>query len=1088
MKTEYFCLKKQGFIKDLFIKPLGILLFIFLINCNLAAQEKTFLTFAVMILHEVDMSLPDATAKLYEKGNLLSTVTSNKDGIALFNLKANTEYTIEFSKQNYVSKIISINTKVPEYEKQVFEQTIELLLFKPCKGLDYSLLNEPVVKLAYNDVRRDFLPEKNYDNVMRDKLAQLLNNNDKCIEEEYNAIVRKADKLFNEKKYLDSRSTYQEALERRSKDKYVINRIKEIDELLAKQKDSDKTYNDYIAQADKQFNAKNYPLAKEFYKRAQSVKPSEKYPPSQIAAIDALLAQKEKEETDKKTAEAQRIQQEQARQAQLEKEQQANQAKLEQQEKERKELAAKAEQDRKAQQAKEEQDRKALQAKEEQDRKEREARYTALIKQGDNAFNSDVCGKSLQSYREALIEKPNDPAALKKISEAENKCKEEQARAAKDKSIFEAYNNAIKEADKLFAAKSYIEAKNYYQKASKLLTAEEYPITKVDEINSILKALEKEEQQQYKKLLSEANKAFDNENFPSAKDLFNQVLKLRPNDIYSKEKLQTIEGIEAENKRLEAEKKAKQDQYNKIIAEADAAFKKPDFVTAKASYQKALALLPSESYPKQKLGEIDKLEKEQLEKLEKEYNAKVQSADRNFAAKNYTLALQDYKDASKMKPAESYPKERIDDVNKILAEQARAAAEQKAKQEAYDAAIKKADVFFKNAQYNEAIVAYKEASSFKPTEQYPFTKIDEISEIKRKQQVEESYKKAIASANSFFDQKKYEQSKSYYNQALEAKPGDKYATEQIARADAAIAEQIRKLADQKARQDAYDQAMTDGNKYFTAQDYEMARTSFQTALSIFADKPVPKQKIAEIDKILKDKKSNEEYAAIFSEANVLFSAANYEQAKAKYKSASLIKPEEPAPIERIKEIDRILVQREADKQKMEQLEKNYNETVKRANDLFDKGQYDASKKEYEAALTLMPNESYPKQKIAKIAEITKLLSKESKPATQAKDDKPAATGKMIADLAFKNESEREIYLRELLTKYPAGITVEVYKESNRVVTRYVIVREDAANEFREIKYNWGGVDYSRNGKPITYLYFSNQTRTKEGEYFLKKDM
>ena len=61
-----------------------------------------------------------------------------------------------------------------------------------------------------------------------------------------------------------------------------------------------------------------------------------------------------------------------------------------------------------------------------------------------------------------------------------------------------------------------------------------------------------------------------------------------------------------------------------------------------------------------------------------------------------------------------------------------------------------------------------------------------------------------------------------------------------------------------------------------------------------------------------------------------------------------------------------------------QNEKNYNDAIARANDLFDKAQYDAAKKEYEQALTFMPNENYPKQRIAKINEIKASLAKAEK--------------------------------------------------------------------------------------------------------------
>ena len=165
-------------------------------------------------------------------------------------------------------------------------------------------------------------------------------------------------------------------------------------------------------------------------------------------------------------------------------------------------------------------------------------------------------------------------------------------------------------------------------------------------------------------------------------------------------------------------------------------------------------------------------------------------------------------------------------------------------------------------------------------------------------------------------------------------------------------------------------------------------------------------------------------------------------------------------------------------------EKNYNEAIAKANDLFDKAQYDQSKKEYERSLTIMPNEVFPKQRIAKINEIKSLLAKDAKGG----DKTGAAKEAKIVDLKFKNDNERQTYLKELLAKYPAGVTCEVYKEKNRTVTRYIIIRENQANDFREIKYNWGGIDYLRNDKPVTLLYFNTQIKAREGEYFTQTDM
>ncbi|NJM16297.1 MAG: hypothetical protein HC896_13810 [Bacteroidales bacterium] len=101
----------------------------------------------------------------------------------------------------------------------------------------------------------------------------------------------------------------------------------------------------------------------------------------------------------------------------------------------------------------------------------------------------------------------------------------------------------------------------------------------------------------------------------------------------------------------------------------------------------------------------------------------------------------------------------------------------------------------------------------------------------------------------------------------------------------------------------------------------------------------------------------------------------------------------------------------------------------------------------------------------------------------ARVDKPK-----LEELTFNTESEREIYLEKLSKKYPAGITHEVYKEEKATVNRFVIVRNNQANEFREVKYYWGGADYTLNGKPITAQYFLQQTKPRDNDYYNKKEM
>ena len=71
---------------------------------------------------------------------------------------------------------------------------------------------------------------------------------------------------------------------------------------------------------------------------------------------------------------------------------------------------------------------------------------------------------------------------------------------------------------------------------------------------------------------------------------------------YPKKKIAEIEGIYAENK------KAFEINYNKMISSADSAFSKGAYAYAKVGYETALELKPEDSYPREKLTELEDLE------------------------------------------------------------------------------------------------------------------------------------------------------------------------------------------------------------------------------------------------------------------------------------------------------------------------------------------------------------------------------------------------------------------------------------------------------------------------------------------------
>ncbi|MFN3875483.1 MAG: hypothetical protein ACK4L7_06190, partial [Flavobacteriales bacterium] len=171
---------------------------------------------------------------------------------------------------------------------------------------------------------------------------------------------------------------------------------------------------------------------------------------------------------------------------------------------------------------------------------------------------------------------------------------------------------------------------------------------------------------------------------------------------------------EARRKRADEEGIAR--RYREAIAAADLAFGQDDFNRARDKYTEALGIKPDERYPKDRLAAIeselasrekqraeaerleaerrkreeeeaearrlaeerDRMAREGAKALEERYRASVVAADEALAAKEYRRARGLYAEASDLKPQETYPLAKIDQIDRLLAEMERQRIESEA--------------------------------------------------------------------------------------------------------------------------------------------------------------------------------------------------------------------------------------------------------------------------------------------------------------------------------------------------------------------------------------------------------------------------
>jgi tetratricopeptide (TPR) repeat protein len=263
----------------------------------------------------------------------------------------------------------------------------------------------------------------------------------------------------------------------------------------------------------------------------------------------------------------------------------------------------------------------------------------------------------------------------------------------------------------------------------------------------------------------------------------------------------------AEQARLAALQAEQDRQYAQAISRGDSLFNLNEYESSRTAYQSALQVKPDETYPQQRIEEIASILQEQ-DRINREYQNTIALADQQFNSRAYTDAKSNYGKALEIKPEESYPKEKINEVDRILAQQEL--------DENYRTIILAADGFFNSESWNEAKSEYGKALEIKPDENYPKSQIIKIDNLLRQQQeralaekraaedmerrqaeieqrqqqmserqdmsesgLNQLYNEYISLADGFFDNERYNVSRAWYYKAWDVKPEETYPPQRI---------------------------------------------------------------------------------------------------------------------------------------------------------------------------------------------------------------------------------------------------------------------------------------------------------------------
>ena len=1032
---------------------------------NLYAQKvKGYLALKGTVKIEHD-NFAISKVKVFVDGSLDKIYDADKTGKFAFNIDLNKQVVLEICRQGFYSKKLEFNTNVPVEDVGIWNYKFSIELLPEVDGFNASILDQPIGKIKFVDKIGDFDYDEAYTSEMQKRLKGMMKDYEQKRAATFQKLIAQADEQFSQANYEEAVELYTKAIDVDPYDSYPDNQIIAIKKILAKNQNNDKNYQKNIAIADESFNTQQYANAQIYYKRALTYK-DDQYPKDQLLKIDRILS-------DLSDADA------------------------------------------------------ALLAK--------EKAYKDAIAAADKDFSAKQYESSLAHYTEAAAIKPNEQYPKDKITELNAILAKLQDDAANKAAIEKAYTEAITQADNLYNQNNLSEARTYYVKAKEIKPAETYPQTRINAIDNQLAAA-KANGEKYDGFITVADQAFNNKEYQSAKSAYQQASALKPNEAYPKQRIAEIDKILADN----AAKKA---QYNAAITKADQLYKEQKWTEAEAAYREALAVFPTEQYPQDRINDIankllaQKNAEEQQRARDKAYANAVRKGDSLLNLKQYQESKNLYNQALAVKAAEQYPKQKIAEIDKLL-------AQQKLVDDKYVNLISYADEQFSTGKYPEARNNYVNASQLKPDEAYPKERIAEIDKRMAEQKVvaekiaktNEEYNNLIAQADAQFKSKAYAQAKTLYNQASAVKPEETYPKSQIVEIDNLLA----KAADEERQ---YNQAIATADGHFNANKYAEAISAYNQALAIRPNEAYPKQKISEAQNIINtENQKRQQYADLIAKADNMFNQKDYANAKPAYQQALQIMPNEQHPQNRIQQIDLLLA--EAAKQKAEQdnIIRTYQAKVAEADRAFNAHEYDKAIELYTAAKTAKPDETYPDQQIAKInsnikteKEQERLAKIESdyknvilqadnafkakdyaaaighyktasaiKPTEKYPKDQIELSEKKIQDAkalaeaeaerqrkeqlaaaqnSFDNKNDFDVptgqrsdhFLNDLAKKYPEGITTENYDNANKKIKRVIVNRGGIAHEYIEAKYSYGTY-YFRDGRSISSQVFYKDTK------------
>ncbi|GAB4319273.1 MAG: hypothetical protein Kow00127_11460 [Bacteroidales bacterium] len=510
-----------------------------------------------------------------------------------------------------------------------------------------------------------------------------------------------------------------------------------------------------------------------------------------------------------------------------------------------------------------------------------QANYSEYIANGDRLFALQKFEGAREEYQKALEARPDEPYPAARLKEVE-----------KALSFKAEFDQLVETADNLYLEKKLNDALKKYRMALELYPAEQYPADMISRINAALA-----ESGEADKLVKEAVERGDNymkqANYALALTAYKEAAELSPGNTEIEKKIGEAEAGLAQQQKNEL-------LFAELVRKGDTYFTEERYNKALGVYRKADSLRPGQQYVVSRIDETADLAGKaadlEREKKENNYRDLIVEADNLFGLQKYEEAKKIYLKAKYANPDDTYPSERIEEINNLLVAQA-------SKEQEYNRLVSAADRMLEDGNLELAQTRYSEALDVMPDAEYPVAQLRKIAGMvsENQREAQRKYDDLIAKADKEYEAGNYSAAKRFYKEALVWKPDMGYP-----------AEKIRMIEDKQSElqelEKQYTTLITLADRHFTAKEYEDAKEKYRQALELFPDEDHPKMRLEEINALYRGQNESvaSEYDQAIADADKFMAGGEYAEALILYKKAQTLNPSESYPGEMIATIDEIL--------------------------------------------------------------------------------------------------------------------------------------------------------------------------------------